>query len=191
MSDEPPSHNYATALSHLCLAGTSIHCMYWHYSELNFGTACFSYLIINSLIGIWRWGNPEAGDAVRNIYNHLTIIQNLVVLPCCAAELWFLSEFPYPYTFAHFIPPALAWQLYLYDGDYSSLHNISVISTGISLAYVSFTKANWYGLAAAISYFLNHFAIKDQEKFQSVPPLDLYNYGLCFFAFFALRAMNF
>lgn len=61
----------------------------------------------------------------------------------------------------------------------------------IALGVVSFLAENYYGIATAVSYAIDHYIVlKQGESFESIPAQDLYNYGLCFFAYFALRALG-
>lgn len=60
----------------------------------------------------------------------------------------------------------------------------------ISMAVVSFMTENYWGLAAAASFVIAHFCIKDEGDVHDIPAQDLYNYGMCFFAYFALRALG-
>jgi hypothetical protein len=62
----------------------------------------------------------------------------------------------------------------------------------ISVAYFSHLNVNHYGFAMVISYAINHFIIgTDSTAFDtSIPSLDLFMYGLCFFYFFAVKTLS-
>lgn len=50
-------HDYATALSHLVLAGTGIYCLTQvGYKEFSFPTVAYGLITTNSILGIWRYG---------------------------------------------------------------------------------------------------------------------------------------
>ena len=64
---------------------------------------------------------------------------------------------------------------------------INIIAVGV----VAFMAENYWGVAAAVSYAINHYIVlKQGDSLEGIPAQDLYNYGLCFFAYFALRAIG-
>lgn len=97
-------------------------------------------------------------------------------------------EIAYAYTLVSLLP-LLA---YICDLNSSNSDMVDVVigANCISLGVLSFIHQNYFGVAASISYAFNHFIIKnDNETYFNVTSQDLYNYAMCFFAFFALKTV--
>jgi hypothetical protein len=72
---------------------------------------------------------------------------------------------------------------YLVNADLDlPLAELLILFNLVGLGVVCFVKEIQYGLAATLAYTISHCCIRQ---------LALYNYGLCFFAYFALRAIGF
>lgn len=66
-----------------------------------------------------------------------------------------------------------------------------IVGNAISLAIMSAVNSNYYGVAAAVSYFFAHFSVgNDRNSYFDVPPKDLFNYALCFYAIFAMKTIT-
>ncbi|KAG5896902.1 hypothetical protein JTB14_033540 [Gonioctena quinquepunctata] len=103
------STSYSTALSHIVLAGTGVYC--WlgvKDHSLIFPQCSFGSIIVNSLIGIWRWGNPSYGPDSDWLYKLTCLLQDLLALPCIVSTLWlqygYMKEIAYGYLLVSAIP---------------------------------------------------------------------------------------
>ncbi|KAK4878981.1 hypothetical protein RN001_007127 [Aquatica leii] len=184
------SHRYSTALSHLVLAGTSIYCLHAYYGgELKLPCASYTIIITNSLLGTWRWGNPDYGDSVENIYNFTTFLQGITSLPFVVAQVWLNQGYPFELAICHAGASLIPFSLYLADKSKEDITDAIIAIGGISLGVTSLLQGNYFGVAASVSYLFNHFVLREGQLDIDLPIIDLYNYGLCFFCYFALRAL--
>ncbi|GJQ66950.1 hypothetical protein Trydic_g7964 [Trypoxylus dichotomus] len=91
-------YQYSTALSHIVLAGTGIYCMA-SYRQLpnddgnHLPCATFGIIITNSLLGTWRWGNPDYGHTLEKPYNFTFFLQCIFALPCIAGQIWLMNDY--------------------------------------------------------------------------------------------------
>ncbi|EFA03612.1 uncharacterized protein LOC658581 [Tribolium castaneum] len=186
-------HRYSTAFSHLVLAGTGIYCLvqikdaHFHCPHITFGL-----ITVNSLIGLWRWGNPEYGDKAERLYSFTSYLQLLFALPCITTTEWLGYGYDRYLSWAWTILPTIPLVCYLVDASSDEKLEEAIIPINlIALGVVCFLAENYYGIAAAVSYAIDHYIVlKQGESLESIPAQDLYNYGLCFFAYFALRAIG-
>lgn len=99
----------------------------------------------------------------------------------------YTSDIATAYTVLSFLPIITN----VFDNDTSkNLLNAIVGVNCLTLFVLSVIYQNYYGIAACISHAFNHFVIKeDNETYFNVTTQDLYNYAMCFFAFFSLKAV--
>lgn len=95
-------------------------------------------------------------------------------------------EIAYPHVLLSFIPLAQ----YLADRTRTDVIDTLLLLNVISTGVVSFLNENYFGIAVALSFFLNHFCIREDSDLFEAPNYDLYNYGMCFFTYFSLRALK-
>ncbi|KAJ8920847.1 hypothetical protein NQ315_015639 [Exocentrus adspersus] len=188
------STSYSTALSHIILAGTGIYCLIGskHFGQKFFPRGSFGIIILHSAIGIWRWGNPSYGQKAAKLYKLTSLLQDLIALPCIVTTIWlsygYMWQIAYAYTLASLFP------LVAYMCDHNNIDNemtdVVIGANCISLGVLAFIHQNYFGVAASISYAFTHFVIKnDNETYFNITSQDLYNYAMCFFAFFALKTV--
>ncbi|RZC36588.1 hypothetical protein BDFB_012149 [Asbolus verrucosus] len=187
-------HRYSTALSHLVLAGTGICCLvHIRGQPLNCPHVTFGIITVNSVIGIWRWGNPDYGDKTDGIYKFTSYLQYLFALPCITTTVWLISGYERTFSCAWALLPLGALIFYFIENSTDTRDTLMeiLIPLGlIALGVVSFLAENYYGIATAISYAIDHYCVLKQERNYDIPAQDLYNYGVCFFLYFALRAIG-
>nr|CAI5866153.1 unnamed protein product [Callosobruchus analis] len=185
------SSNYGTALSHIILAGTGVYCYLAVKDSPYFFSQCsFGVIVANSLIGLWRWGNPSYGQDADGLYRLTSFVQDVVALPFIACEIWLNYGFAREIALADALLSLSPLILYLGKNDTSDLIDTVIASNAVILGVLSFIHQNYFGLAACLSYIFAHFAIReDKQTHFSINSQDLYNYGLCFYAAFALRAV--
>ncbi|KAF2899765.1 hypothetical protein ILUMI_06419 [Ignelater luminosus] len=186
------SHRYSSAFSHLILAGTGIYCLVQYHGD-SFKFPCISYgvIITNSLLGVWRWGNPDHGHKVEKPYNFTGFLQNIISLPFIVTQVWLAYNYQKELAYLHSLVSVLPLTLYLADRSKDDLVDLIIAANCVSLGVVSFLHENYYGISAAISYMINHFWLREGNfDIEDVPVLDLFNYGLCFFCYFALRTLQ-
>jgi hypothetical protein len=182
-----------TTLSHIVLAGTGIYCLVQiKGSQLHLPHFTFGIITINSLIGVWRWGNPDYGEKADGLYKFTSYLQLLFAVPCITTTIWLGNGYDRYLSWAWTILPMIPLVCYLADASTDDKLEEAVIPLNlIALGVVSFLAENYYGIATAISYAIDHYLVLKQGQQYDIPAQDLYNYGLCFFAFFALRAIGY
>ncbi|XP_072383014.1 uncharacterized protein [Diabrotica undecimpunctata] len=188
------STSYSTALSHIVLAGTSIYC-YLGAKSIIYARCSYASILINSLLGVWRWGNPSYGPDANKVYKITTLLQDSIVLPFIVSTLWIqydIFQYTYEVALANMIIPLIPVVSYLSNSNSTNLElldGILFLNCGV-LLWLSFTEENYFGLAAGVSYLVNYFWIKkDDRRHFDIPTQDLFNYAMCFFAYFSLRAV--
>ncbi|XP_023016393.1 uncharacterized protein [Leptinotarsa decemlineata] len=187
------STSYSTALSHIILAGTGIYCYLGvNDHSLYFPQCSFGSIIVNSLLGVWRWGNPSYGRNSNGLYKFTSLLQDLLALPCIVStellQYGYMKEIAYAYTLVSVLPLIT----YICDNRNMSndLLNTILGANCITLGVLSFLHQNYFGIAACVSYAFNHFLVRnDDETYFDIPSQDLYNYAMCFFAFFGLKTV--
>ncbi|KAJ8983338.1 hypothetical protein NQ317_003143 [Molorchus minor] len=185
--------NYGTALSHLCLAGTGIY--YWMGLRQSgfFPRGSYDIIIINSIVGVWRWGinyrNPSYGHDAAPLYKFTSFLQDILVLPCITTSLMFTynyqMELGYAYTAASLIP----FIAYVAHKSYNEMVDLIIIINCISLGAVTLLQQNYNGVAAAVSYAFAHLIRKENDNYPDIPNQDMYNYAMIFFSAFAFHAI--
>lgn len=119
-------------------------------------------------------------------------MQLLFAVPCITTTIWLGNGYDRYLSWAWTILPMIPLVCYLADASTDDKLEEAVIPLNlIALGVVSFLAENYYGIATAISYAIDHYLVLKQGQQYDIPAQDLYNYGLCFFAFFALRAIGY
>ncbi|XP_023708345.1 uncharacterized protein LOC111864940 [Cryptotermes secundus] len=184
--------HYSTAFAHLVSAGASLWAIRASGTQ-NFPRGSFGTFLINSAIGILTFGNPEFGDKLRAVYRHTLFLSKCFGLPCIATQVCLNSGVQEEVAYLHLgfsALPIIAH--FLEDRHEKNLLDTVLLGNLISVVYFSYVSVNYYGFALVVSYMLNHFVIRtDGTAFDtSIPSLDLFMYGLCFFYFFAVKTIS-
>ncbi|KAI4464788.1 sox transcription factor [Holotrichia oblita] len=185
-------HQYSTALSHMILAGTGLYCMiqYRHGEICQLPCATFGIIITNSVLGIWRWGNPDHGDKIEKPYNFTFFLQSIFVMPFIAGQMWLMNGYERAIAYLHPMLSCIPLTAYFVDkNNKEDVIDLLMVLSVLSCGALSYQINNYYGMAAAISFSLNHFYINNKDNIFDVPGRDFYNYALCFFTYFAYRAV--
>jgi hypothetical protein len=138
-------------------------------------------------------GNPEFGGKVKGVYGHTLFLSKCFGLPCIAAQMCLncgvQEEIAYLYL-GYTVLPIIAHVSR--SRHEKNLFDVMMLFNLVSVAYFSYLSVNYYGFAMAISYAINYFVIgTDSTAFDtSIPSLDLYMYGLCFFYFFVIKTLS-
>lgn len=93
-------------------------------------------------------------------------------------------------AYAHVGASALPLIAYIADKDKRQVVDLLLSINVLSLGIVAGMNKNYFGVAAAVSFLINYFIIKDEGDVMDIPALDLFNYGMCFFELFSLRAFS-
>lgn len=138
-------------------------------------------------------GNPEFGDKLKAVYRHTLFLSKCFGLPCIATQVCLNSGVQEEVAYLHLgfsALPVIAH--FLEDKHEKNLLDTVMLGNLISVAYFSYVSVNYYGFALVVSYAVNHFVIRtDGTAFDtSIPSLDLFMYGLCFFYFFAVKTLS-
>ncbi|KAB0798214.1 hypothetical protein PPYR_09207 [Photinus pyralis] len=182
------SYRYSTALSHIVLAGTGIYCLN-RYHGANLPVCAYSIIVTNSLLGVWRWGNPHYGHKIDRLYNFTSLLQILTSLPLVVTQVWLNLGYKEELAVLHCGASILPFCLYLAGRSKEDIIDASIALNVISLGVISLLHENYYGVAASISYFFNHFFLREGQFDVDIPITDLYNYGLSFFCYFSYRSL--
>lgn len=123
------------------------------------------------------------------IYEATTIAQTLFALSLTCTELWLGTSHRKELAYAHAVSAALSMLLYLSGKGRDSLIDLVVGANIISMGTMGYLQENYYAIASAISFTLNHFLLSRKGVIDAsdLPLIDIYNYGLCFFSYFVLR----
>lgn len=125
-------------------------------------------------------------------YRITNFLQTIFVVPCIAAQVWLQGGIrPPELAFLHAGLPVLPLALNISNRERRDVIELVIGLNLISMGVVSFLGKKYYGIAAAVSFAINYFAIKDEGDIaDTVPAQDLFNYGMCFAAYFALRGLR-
>lgn len=149
--------------------------------------------MIITLIIIEFSGNPIYGHKIDKIYRITSKLQDLLVLPCIVTTMWLKYNYSLNLACAHTIASLVPMGLYIYDNRKNEpVVDAFLGGSLLSLIVVSIFNDNQYGVTTAMSYALSYFVIKQNVIMNlpvEVPCQDLFNYSMCFFAFFALKAV--
>ncbi|CAH1367202.1 hypothetical protein MTP99_008455 [Tenebrio molitor] len=171
------------ALSHAILAGTGIYCLI-QIKDQNFICPHVTYglIAINNIIGVYRWAS-DYNTKILEVYRFTAYCQLLFALPCITTTVWLQNGYSKDWSWAWALVPIFPLLCYLVNADLDlPLAELLILFNLVGLGVVCFVKEIQYGLAATLAYTISHCCIRQ---------LALYNYGLCFFAYFALRAIGF
>lgn len=124
-------------------------------------------------------------------YEITAFLQTITVLPFVVTQVYLGYNYQVELAYIHSAVALLPLTLYLADRAKDELIDTIIAVNGISLGFIAFIHQNYYGLSASISYLFNHFCLRDGNfDFENVPAIDLFNYGLCFFCYFALQTLG-
>lgn len=129
---------------------------------------------------------------MKSVYGHTLFISKCVGLPCVATQMCLRYGIQEETAYIHLGCTTLPIIAHIFkDKREKKLLDMVMLFNLISAVCFSYLNVNHYGLAMAISYTINHFIIgTDSTAFDtSVPSLDLFMYGCCFFYFFAVRTL--
>lgn len=129
----------------------------------------------------------------NNVYRLTDTIQDLLVFPCIVTTIWLKYNYSLNLACAHTIISVIPLILYLHDNHKHKPIDAFLAGNVLSLLAVSHYNFNHFGITTSFSYALSYFAIK-RDVFTNfpfhIPILDLYNYSMCFFSFFALKTIQ-
>lgn len=138
-------------------------------------------------------GNPEFGSNLKGVYGHTLFLSKCFGLPSIATQICLNYGIQKETAYLHLGFTALPIIAHLVeDRSKKSLLDAVIFGNLLSVAYFTYVNANYYGTAMLVSYSVNHFIIgTDGTAFDtSIPSLDLFMYGLCFFNFFAIKTLS-
>ncbi|CAG9860301.1 unnamed protein product [Phyllotreta striolata] len=191
-----PGASYSTAFSCMILAGAGGYCLknienFCRCAISNDLSKCsFIIVIVNSVIGIWRYGNPVYGQAVDKLHKVTTAVQDLVVLPMIVAILMEKYnchiEMIYGCLAAPVIP--LICSIIGTDTLKTDFEKLVTFFGCAGVAYLCYMNNNYYGAATCLSSIIKVFCSDDNSL--KIPSQDLRNYAMCFFTYFALKAIT-
>uniref|UniRef100_A0A1Q3FAU8 Putative conserved plasma membrane protein n=1 Tax=Culex tarsalis TaxID=7177 RepID=A0A1Q3FAU8_CULTA len=198
-----------TCAAHLVLAGVSG----WSLKQLPAGsnlTATPSsvpfmsmlliFLLVHSLLGIFRHSHPDPHANLRKLYDLSALLTMLCPLPLLNTQLYL--KYQPLFTSTSFLPLVYGYLLvsilvpFTTGFIYSSInqrHKSGYVTTAMNLVslliltWISCSYDNLWGLGLAVSYCLKLFALPRFAERYSI--VDLYIYGLAFFEIFAINVV--
>lgn len=126
------------------------------------------------------------------MYGFTTAVQDLFVLPLVAATLLEKYGYPRDYIYATLSVPVIPLLSYLigYETVKTESEKLIAVLGCAGIAWLSFINDNYYGMATCASYIMISFFVKESgDNSLKIPTQDLCNYAMCFFSYFALRAI--
>lgn len=136
-------------------------------------------------------GNPDYGDRVEKPFSYTTVLQTLFVLPCIATEIWLNNGYEWQWSYIHVAASLIPLSAYLGGKDWKDISQALLVANTVSLGVVSYLAEKYFGVAAAVSFGIDYILISEEGYSISdkIPSQDLFNYGMCFAAYFSLRAL--
>lgn len=176
-------------ISHAILAETAI-CSWTETPKMPYHLPHIAYatIAVTSIIGMDRWSNGN--KTIKKIYKHAMYFQSIFVLPLITTSLWLNNDCNLELSLLWAVIPIFPFLYYLSWEELSVEveENFNELAL-IPLVSLSFMKENIYGLATAIAYDLAQFCFKHGDAFD-IPHIAFGNYCLCFFLYFARKALN-
>lgn len=126
---------------------------------------------------------------MEKLYKFTSYLQFLFAVPCITTTIWLSNGYDRYLSWAWSIVPCVSLILYGLNSSDERIDEVLVPFNLLATGVVSFLSENYYGIASAVSYAINHYIVVKEGANYDIPAQDLYNYGLCFFAYFALRAI--
>ncbi|XP_026469246.1 uncharacterized protein LOC113373147 isoform X2 [Ctenocephalides felis] len=183
--------SYSAALLNVAVAGSSL----WALrivdpEELYFALTAFGIVLANSLCGIFRYGHPEFMDNFKKVHAASVFVMDTFPVPLIVTELYlqegFRPELCYLHLLSAFIP-TIAYTVGMEDDD-DKIQDLVIVGNLASLTHLSYITDNHWGTALGVSCILNYFGCCVFSG-RSVPYLQMYYIGYCFFNYFAIRAL--
>lgn len=161
--------------------------------NINLKDVILCVIVEYNVLFLFFLGNPSFGQNAVKLYRFTSLLQDLLALPCIVTSIWltygYMWQIAYAYTLVSLLP-LLAYYICDLNSFDNDMVDVVIGANCISLGVLSFIHQNYFGVAASISYAFNHFIVKnDNETYFNVTSQDLYNYAMCFFAFFALKTV--
>ncbi|XP_055585065.1 uncharacterized protein LOC129737922 [Uranotaenia lowii] len=199
-----------TCLAHLILAGVTG----WSLKQIPTNTSItgnnidtsspfmsilFVFLLLHSLLGIFRHSHPEPHKNLRKLYELSVLLAVVLPVPLLNVQLYYkyyLSDAVHllvnGYLLGTVFVPFLIGFIY---SELSRRHisdratSVAAVINLIVLLWLSLGNENYWGVGLCVSYAMKHFALPQLANRYSVPFIDLYTYGLGFFEIFAVNVI--
>ncbi|GAB0086602.1 hypothetical protein DMENIID0001_006960 [Sergentomyia squamirostris] len=189
--DHRSSHNYATCLSHICLAAISGWCL---SKTLTLGVypvaaTTFSIMLVHGLVGIFRFGHPNLVVYLRSVYSITFNINRIMPVALITTQLyqrvnnslWAIIQ-----VSSTGIP---ILDVIFANGGHDTVKFLILLGNIMSLMYFGVMADNYWALGLALLCILNCFVLDKLAENFTVPLIDLFTVGLCFFCFFSYNSL--
>lgn len=159
------------------------------------------FLLVHSLLGIFRHSHPDPQASVRKLYDLSGLLTMLCPLPLLNTQLYLKYQpllasttfvpLLYGYLLVSVLVPFTAGFIY---SSINQRYKSGYVTTGMNLVnlavltWISCGYDNLWGLGLAVSYGMKLFALPRLAERYSV--VDLYIYGLGFFEIFAVNVVT-
>ncbi|XP_039429426.1 uncharacterized protein LOC120412864 [Culex pipiens pallens] len=157
------------------------------------------FLLVHSLLGIFRHSHPDPHTNLRKLYDLSALLTMLCPLPLLNTQLYLKCQplfassvlpLVYGYLLVSVLVPFTAGFVY---SSINQRHKSGYVTTAMNLlnlavlTWLSCSFDNLWGLGLAVSYGMKLFALPRLAERYSV--VDLYIYGLGFFEIFAINVV--
>lgn len=158
------------------------------------------FLLVHSLLGIFRHSHPDPHVKLRKLYDLSALLTMLCPLPLLNTQLYLkyqpllatssILPLVYGYLMVSVLVPLTAGFVY---SSINQRHKSGYVTTAMNLVnlavltWISCCYENLWGLGLAVSFGMKLFALPRLAERYSV--VDLYIYGLGFFEIFAINVV--
>lgn len=176
--------NISVLFSHCALVGVGIYCLIQIKDEDIFcGHITFGVITINNIFGIC-WNLNSDDYMLQNLFKISANIQSLFALSYITTTVWLNHGYPAEWIWTWAVVPICLLFCYVVNGEVDTLLvELMILLNLVGLGAVSVVKRLYYGIAASMAYAI---AQCFKNSYYAV-----YNFGLCCFAYFALRSIGF
>uniref|UniRef100_A0A1B0DA65 Uncharacterized protein n=1 Tax=Phlebotomus papatasi TaxID=29031 RepID=A0A1B0DA65_PHLPP len=189
--DHRSAHNYPTCLAHICLSGISGWCLSRTLALEVYPVAVvtFGFMLVHGIVGVFRFGHPNLVVYLRSVYVITFNANRIMPVALLTTQLyqrvnnslWAIiqvSSTGIPILDVIFTP-----------GGHDTVKFLILLGNIMSLMYFGFMADNYWALGLALLCVINCFVIDKLAENFSVPLIDLFTVGLCFFNIFAFNSL--
>lgn len=119
-----------------------------------------------------------------------SLTRNLA-LPSFVTYLYLACGYPADVAYSHFVSGSIPVLLHLLRCDLNNLTDVILACNIVSLAYISYSVSNFWGIGLAVCQSVNHFWINYIKDNLSAPVDCLFVIGMCFFNLFAVKTLKY
>ncbi|XP_014206642.1 uncharacterized protein LOC106638107 [Copidosoma floridanum] len=196
--------NIGTVIAHMIKLAVTVLCMSFFKDSFSlkvtnqmWAIRAFQLMFIHSILGVIRYGNSNTTKRLRNFYEFLTSIIEIVPVAFFTTEV--LSKYQTCEELRFFIlalglaPTTIELSSSTRIRDRSKLELFTNVIVGLqsfAVALICLWYENYTGLSLAISFAVARYVSEDFCDKYEVPYVDLSQYSFGFTQLFALAAIK-